>query len=114
MAICPKGQAGIQTAYDPYRITKVLKRAGKRGENKWMTIPFDQAIDEIVNGGKLFSHVPGEENRMVTGLKDIYVLRDPKIAKEMADDVNAIAKVKGQEERPLKSLRPSMLPTSIT
>ncbi|MGB9629887.1 MAG: molybdopterin oxidoreductase, partial [Thermodesulfobacteriota bacterium] len=77
MAICPKGQAGIQTAYDPYRITKVLKRAGKRGENKWMTISFDQAIDEIVNGGKLFSHVSGEENRVVTGLKDIYVLRDP-------------------------------------
>lgn len=39
MSICPKGQAGIQTAYDPYRITKVLKRAGKRGENKWITIP---------------------------------------------------------------------------
>ena len=26
-AICPKGHAGIQTLYDPYRITKVLKRA---------------------------------------------------------------------------------------
>ena len=37
--LCPKGQAGIQSAYDPYRITKVLKRAGKRGEGKWMTIP---------------------------------------------------------------------------
>lgn len=98
MAICPKGQAGIQTAYDPYRITKVLKRAGKRGENKWMTIPFDHAIDEIVNGGKLFSHLPGEENRMVTGLKDVYVLRDPKIAKEMGDDANAIAKAKDKKK----------------
>ena len=97
-AICPKGQAGIQTAYDPYRITKVLKRAGKRGENKWMTIPFDQAIEEIVNGGKFFSHVPGEENRMVTGLKDIYVLRDPKIAKEMADDVKKIASAKDKKK----------------
>lgn len=94
MAICPKGHAGIQTAYDPYRITKVLKRVRKRGENKWMTIPFDQAIDEIVNGGKLFSHVPGEENRMVTGLKDIYVLRDPKIVKEMEEDVKGIARAK--------------------
>ena len=27
-SICPKGQAGLQTAYDPYRIRKVLKRAG--------------------------------------------------------------------------------------
>ena len=45
MAICPKGQGGIQTAYDPYRITKVLKRAGKRGEGKWRTIPFDRTVD---------------------------------------------------------------------
>ena len=82
-AICPKGQAGIQTAYDPYRVTKVLKRAGKRGENKWTTVPFDQAISEIVNGGRIFAHVPGEESREVTGLKDIYVLKDQKIAKEM-------------------------------
>ena len=98
MAICPKGQAGIQTVYDPYRITKVIKRAGKRGENKWMTIPFAQAIDEIVNGGKLFSHVPGEENRVVTGLKDIYVLKDSKIAKEMAEDAKTIAKAKDKKK----------------
>lgn len=90
-AICPKGQAGIQTAYDPYRLTKVLKRAGKRGEGKWETISFDRAINEIVNGGNLFSRVPGEESRHVTGLKDIYVLRDPQIAKAMADDAKAIA-----------------------
>jgi anaerobic selenocysteine-containing dehydrogenase len=98
MAICPKGQAGVQTAYDPYRITKVLKRAGKRGENKWMTIPFDQAIEEIINGGRLFSHITDEENRLVTGLKEIYALRDPKIAKEMADDANAIAKAKDKKK----------------
>jgi len=98
MAICPKGQAGIQTAYDPYRITKVLKRAGKRGEGKWITIPFDQAIDEIINGGKLFGQVLGEENRVVTGLKDIYVLRDPKIARELAADVAAIPSAKDKKK----------------
>ncbi len=34
--ICPKGQAGIQTVYDPYRIAKVLKRkpGTKRGEGQ--------------------------------------------------------------------------------
>lgn len=96
--ICPKGQAGIQTVYDPYRITKVLKRAGKRGEGKWITIPFDKAIDEIVNGGKLFSHVPGEEKRVVVGLKDIFVLRDPSIAKAMAEDIKALAKTKDKKK----------------
>lgn len=94
--ICPKGQSGIQTVYDPYRIRKVLKRAGKRGEGKWRTIAFDQAISEIVNGGTLFSHVPGEEQRHVEGLKGIWVLRDAAVAKAMAVDVKAMAKDRKQ------------------
>ncbi len=89
-AICPKGQAGLQTAYDPYRLRKVLKRAGKRGENRWMTIPFEQAIKEICEGGLLFAHVPGEENRKVEGLRDLVTLTDPKLAAEMDADVKAI------------------------
>ncbi|HSR36888.1 MAG TPA: molybdopterin-dependent oxidoreductase, partial [Desulfurivibrionaceae bacterium] len=93
-AICPKGQAGHQGAYDPYRITKVLKRAGKRGEGKWKSIPFDQAISEIVNGGLLFKDVPGEEKRQVTGLKELFALRDAKAYEEMGNDVAAIRKKK--------------------
>ena len=68
--LCPKGQASIQILYDPYRLRKVLKRAGKRGENKWVTVDFNQAIDEIVDGCDLFGEVD------VPGLKDIYALRD--------------------------------------
>ncbi|MFO3797635.1 MAG: twin-arginine translocation signal domain-containing protein, partial [Anaerolineales bacterium] len=85
-AICPKGQAGIQTAYDPYRIVSVLKRkpGSKRGEGKWITIPFDQAIDEIVNGGDLFGEGP------VEGLKDLFAIRDPKVMKAMDDAIKAI------------------------
>src|SRR6266568_3378029 len=92
--ICPKGQAGHQGAYDPYRIRKVLKRAGKRGEGKWISIPFDQGVDEIVNGGKLFANVPGEEHRVVTGLRDLYVAKDPKVMDAMAADVALIRKKK--------------------
>ncbi|WP_029733977.1 molybdopterin-dependent oxidoreductase [Deferrisoma camini] len=92
--LCPKGQAGIQSLYDPYRIVKVLKRAGKRGENKWRVIPFHQAVDEIVNGGYLFSDVPGEERRYVKGLRETYALRDAKLAKAMAADAKAVAKKK--------------------
>lgn len=29
--LCAKGQAGVQTHYDPYRIRRVLKRRGPRG-----------------------------------------------------------------------------------
>jgi anaerobic selenocysteine-containing dehydrogenase len=97
--LCPKGQAGHQGAYDPYRVTKVLKRAGKRGENKWQTIPFDQAITEIVNGGALFKNVAGEESRQVTGLKELYALKDNKVLEEMGKDIAALRKKK-PEERP--------------
>ncbi len=90
--ICPKGQASHQGAYDPYRIRRVLKRAGKRGENKWKTISFDQAVDEIVNGGTLFADVPGEEQRVVTGMRELYALRDPAIFGLMSTDVAAIRK----------------------
>lgn len=90
--LCPKGQAGVLTAYDPYRITRVLKRAGPRGANQWVSIPFDQAVTEIVEGGLLFQHVKGEETRQVSGLKAIYVLRDPKIAKELSADAAKVAK----------------------
>ncbi|MDQ7785780.1 MAG: molybdopterin-dependent oxidoreductase [Desulfomonilaceae bacterium] len=96
-SICPKGQAGLQTAYDPYRIRKVLKRAGTRGDNKWTSIPFDQAVKEISDGGKLFGHVPGEENREVEGLKSIAVLKDPKVSKAMAEDVKRIWKEKDKD-----------------
>lgn len=87
-ALCPKGQAGIQTLYDPYRIVKVLKRAGKRGENKWKSIPFDQAVAEIVEGGDLF----GEGK--VEGLKDICTLKDAAVAKALAEDAEEVAKKK--------------------
>mgnify|MGYP005848125237 CR=1 FL=1 len=85
--ICPKGQAGIQTAYDPYRVVKVLKRAGARGEGKWTTIPFDQAITEIAEGGALF---PQDGGRRVTGLRELYALKDPKVFAAMAADITAL------------------------
>jgi anaerobic selenocysteine-containing dehydrogenase len=83
-ALCPKGYAGIQTLYDPYRIQKVLKRAGKRGENKWKAIPFEQAVAEIVEGGDLF----GEGK--VEGLKDVITLRDPALSTALAKDATAV------------------------
>ncbi|MHA6522890.1 molybdopterin-dependent oxidoreductase [Tessaracoccus sp. G1721] len=98
-ALCPKGQSGLQTAYDPYRIRRVLKRAGQRGENKWISIPFDDAIREICEGGTLFGDVPGEEGRIVEGLGAIAALRDPDAGKAMAADVDAILKAPDQEAK---------------
>lgn len=96
-AICPKGQAGIQTLYDPYRIVKVLKRAGKRGSNKWKTISFQQAINEIVEGGQLFADIG--EKRHIEGLKDVWALRDAKTAKAMSKKVKEILDEKDKEKK---------------
>lgn len=89
-ALCPKGQAAVQTVYDPYRIRTVLKRAGRRGQNRWETIPFERAVEEIVEGGRLFTHVPGEQDRQVEGLRSLMGLRDDGAARAMAEDVKAI------------------------
>ncbi|MBI4904908.1 MAG: molybdopterin-dependent oxidoreductase [Acidobacteria bacterium] len=89
--ICPKGQSGIQTVYDPYRVVKVLKRVGKRGEGKWRTIDFQEAIGEIVEGGALFQQDSGAT---VTGLRELHALRDPKAFAAMAADV---ANVQGKK-----------------
>ena len=98
-ALCPKGQAGIQIQYDPYRIRKVLKRAGKRGDNKWITVPFDQAVKEIVEGGKLFSGVKGEEDRVVEGLKSIMALKKKDDFKAMKQDVAELWKEKDKDKK---------------
>jgi anaerobic selenocysteine-containing dehydrogenase len=97
--LCPKGQAGLQAAYDPFRITQVLKRAGKRGENKWVTIPFDQAITEIVEGGKLFANVNGEENREVEGLRSLRALTDVQVMKDMNAAIGKIRSEKDVEKK---------------
>lgn len=96
-AICPKGQSGIQTLYDPYRIVRVLKRAGPRGSNKWKTIPFEQAIAEIAEGGKLFADIG--EDRHVSGFKEVFSLRDAKISKEMSQKIKAIQDEKDKEKK---------------
>ncbi|GAB4534733.1 MAG: molybdopterin-dependent oxidoreductase [Anaerolineales bacterium] len=83
--VCPKGQAGVPVLYDPYRIRKVLKRAGKRGGNEWETIEWDQFIDEVVNGGDLFGEGP------VPGLKDLWKVRDPEVVAALKADAAAVA-----------------------
>lgn len=50
-AICPKGNAGIMSLYDPDRIKKPLKRKnpnkGLDVDPQWEEISWDQALDEI-------------------------------------------------------------------
>ncbi len=88
--LCAKGQSGIQTYYDPYRIRKVLKRAGARGSNQWKSIAFDQFINEVVTGGKLFADIG--DNRHYPGFDEVVTLRDAQLAKAMAGDAKKFGK----------------------
>lgn len=94
-ALCPKGHAGLQTAYDPYRIVKVLKRrpGTPRGAGQWETIEFPQAVDEIINGGNLF----GEGQ--VDGLRALYALHDADLAKAMSAAIKKITDAKEAEQK---------------
>ncbi|WP_228568740.1 molybdopterin-dependent oxidoreductase [Campylobacter sputorum] len=63
--VCARGNIVFDKIDDKFRVTTPLKRAGKRGENKWVKISPEELIKEIVNGGDLF----GEGH--VKGLKEI-------------------------------------------
>ena len=45
--LCCRGTTGLQFLNHPARVNHALKRAGAKGENKWVQIPYDQAIKEI-------------------------------------------------------------------
>lgn len=45
--ICPKGAASAELLYHPDRVLQPLRRTGKRGENKWEPISWDEALDEM-------------------------------------------------------------------
>lgn len=68
---CARGAALAEQLQSPYRVTQILKRAGKRGEGKWQTISFEQLLQDITEGGDLF----GEGH--VDGLKTIRDLGTP-------------------------------------
>ncbi|NIN69299.1 MAG: molybdopterin-dependent oxidoreductase [Anaerolineae bacterium] len=47
--ICPKAQAGLQVLYDPDRTQGPLRRVGNRGDGRWESISWDEAIEEVAS-----------------------------------------------------------------
>ncbi len=54
--MCLKGQAGVQTVYDPFRIQHPLKRVGPRNSGQWEAISWEQAFSEIA--AKINEQIP--------------------------------------------------------
>ena len=73
--ICGRGNATLDAAYQPTRITTPLKRAGKRGEGKWVPITWDQLITEVTEGGKLFADLG--EDQEIEGFVSVHDTETP-------------------------------------
>jgi len=52
--LCPRGNAGIQTAYDPDRLKYPMIRIGERGEGKFKRVTWEEAYEAILNGTDKF------------------------------------------------------------
>ncbi|KHE12856.1 tetrathionate reductase subunit A, partial [Aeromonas hydrophila] len=68
---CARGNAMLEQLDSPQRVTRCLKRVGARGSGRWQSIPFEQLVVEVVEGGDLF----GEGQ--VEGLRAIRNLAEP-------------------------------------
>ncbi|MDF1552278.1 MAG: molybdopterin-dependent oxidoreductase [Deferrisomatales bacterium] len=47
--LCPKGAASAELLYHPDRLTHPLKRVGRRGENRWERLSWDEAVEWMVS-----------------------------------------------------------------
>lgn len=66
--LCPKGAASPELLYHPDRLLYPLRRAGKRGENKWERISWESALDEIAERfGKIRSESGSEYVALLQG-----------------------------------------------
>lgn len=45
--LCPRGQGGIATAYDPDRLLTPLIRKGSRGDGTWQSVSWNDALDYV-------------------------------------------------------------------
>jgi anaerobic selenocysteine-containing dehydrogenase len=63
--ICPKGAASPELLYHPDRITNPLRRVGKRGENRWERISWNEALEDMT---VRFSSIKKESGSEYLGL----------------------------------------------
>ncbi|HZI93933.1 MAG TPA: molybdopterin-dependent oxidoreductase [Patescibacteria group bacterium] len=61
---CAKGPATINQINDPERILHPMRRAGKRGEEKWERVTWDAALDDIA-GRIRRAFVEGRQNEVM-------------------------------------------------
>lgn len=73
--LCARGNATLEAHYDPMRILVPLKRTSSRGEGQWKPITWDEAVNETVEGGKLFADIG--EDMEIEGFRAVRDLETP-------------------------------------
>ena len=75
--VCARGNTGIQSTYDPYRVLVPLKRVGPRGSGQWKPIGWDTLITEVTEGGKIFADTddPASKDLDILGFRGLYAKR---------------------------------------
>lgn len=75
--VCARGNTGIQSTYDPYRVLVPLKRVGPRGSGQWKPIAWETLIAEVTEGGRIFSDTsdPMSKDVDVLGFRGLYAKR---------------------------------------
>jgi anaerobic selenocysteine-containing dehydrogenase len=64
-SLCPRALALKEYIYHPERLTYPLRRVGKRGENRWERISWDDAFDEIERAMREIKERWGPESMLV-------------------------------------------------
>ncbi len=57
--LCARGNAGIQSVYDPDRLKYPMIRVGEKGEGKFMRVTWDEAYEAILSGTDKFPGLSG-------------------------------------------------------
>jgi anaerobic selenocysteine-containing dehydrogenase len=78
--LCPKGLASLEYLYHPDRLKQPLRKVGKRGEGKWSSISWDEALDSIAERLIKSKQTYGAESVVfirgaAKGLQDDYLTR---------------------------------------
>ena len=100
-AICPIAESGIEYLFHPDRIKTPLKRVGRRGENSWENITWDEAIDLVVarlqklantNSIEQFVAIGHEHNDLSSDFINLFMdaIGSPNYLKSSAADILAL------------------------
>ncbi|VAX12111.1 Tetrathionate reductase subunit A, partial [hydrothermal vent metagenome] len=71
---CGRGNAVLDKLTNPDRVKVPLKRVGPRGSGMWAPISFEQLVEEVVEGGNLFSD--GQFD-VLRAIRDLKITLDP-------------------------------------